>query len=196
MSEGTTGARLATNLARNLIRIREQRNLTQQQLSKLCGVPRSTIANIETGSSNPTLGVLGKLAVALQSPLEQLLSAPQARCEVFRAGALPVLKRGRKKKTLIHKLLPHPIPGMEIDRMALAPGDRHPGVPHRAGTQEYLAVESGTLTLYVGGDRFDLERGDVATFPGDQAHSYANRGDQTAIGFSVVVLAPVQSWTA
>ena len=33
--------------------------------------------------------------------------------------------------------------------------------------------------------------GDVATFAGDQPHSYQNDGDGAAIGFSVVALAPM-----
>ena len=51
--------------------------------------------------------------------------------------------------------------------------------------------ESGHLILWVSGERFDLSRGDVAAFPGDQQHSYHNEGRSKAIGFSVVTLAPL-----
>ena len=167
---------LPVHLAENLRRVREQRDLTQGGLARLCEVPRSTIANIETGGGNPTLQVLARLSLALQLPLEELLSPPKAR------GAARVAK-----------LLPHAIPGMEIDRMELAAGGRMVGVPHRPGTHEYLYCEKGKLALVVAGERFELEAGDVAAFAGDQRHSYENPGRGPAVAFSVVTLAPVAS---
>jgi len=181
---------LTANLADNIKYVRERRSLTQGQLSRLSGIPRSTVANIETGQSNPTLSVLARLAGALQLSLEELLSPPRARCQLFPRGSLPVEARG-KGKTRVHKLLPHPIPGMEIDRLELGARDRIAGVPHRPGTQEYLTCETGRITLWVSGQRFDLTPGDVATFAGDQPHSYQNDGVSAAVGFSVVALAPI-----
>lgn len=190
MAEDADLLALAEHLAANLRFVRQRRGLTQGQLARLCGVPRSTIANLETGASNPTLSVLARLGRALQLSLEELLSPPRARCQLFKSGSLPIHSRARGRAK-VHKLLPHPIPGMEIDRMELEPGARMTGVPHRPGTHEYLCCERGALTVMVSGERFDLEPGDVAAFPGDQAHSYHNRGDGLALGFSVVTLAPL-----
>jgi transcriptional regulator with XRE-family HTH domain len=182
---------LASNLGANLRYVRERRALTQQQLAKLAGVPRSTVAQLETGSSNPTLAVLAQLAGALQLSIEELLSRPHARCQVFPKGSLPITNRGRDGQARLQKLLPDPIPGMEIDRIELRPGARMTGVPHRPGTREYLACESGKLTLVTSGERYELCPGDVAAFQGDQPHSYASEGSVGAVGFSVVTLAPV-----
>jgi transcriptional regulator with XRE-family HTH domain len=182
---------LSEHLADNLRHQRQQRGLTQGQLAKLCDVPRSTVANLEAGGSNPTLSVLARLSLALHLSLEELLSPPRSRCQVFPKGSLPVQKRGKGKAVEVHKLLPHPIPGMEIDRMELEPGARMVGVPHKPGTHEYLCCESGTLTIVVAGETYALSAGDVAAFPGDQAHSYQNKGRRPAVGFSVVTLAHV-----
>ncbi|MGE0706763.1 MAG: helix-turn-helix domain-containing protein [Planctomycetota bacterium] len=183
-------ARLSEHLANNLRFVRQKRGITQGQLAKLCEVPRSTIANLETGASNPTLSVLTRLARALHLSLEEMLSPPKVRCQLFPASSIPVQRRARGR-ALVHKLLPHPIPGMEIDRFELEPAARLVGVPHRAGTQEYLSCERGEIHLTVEGERFELRQGDVAAFPGDQAHSYHNPGRSPAIAFSVVTLAPL-----
>lgn len=181
---------LTENLAENLRFVRQRRGLTQGQLAKLCGIPRSTVANLETGSSNPTLSVLHRLASALHLSLEEMLSPPRSRTQLFPAGTLPTQKRA-SGKAVVHKLLPHPIPGMEIDRMELQPKARITGVPHRPGTHEYLCCERGAITLVVSGERFELRPGDVAAFPGDQAHSYHNPSGVQALAFSVVTLAPL-----
>lgn len=185
--------KLAANLAANLRTARTQRGLTQGQLAKLCDVPRSTIANIETGLSNPTLAVLARIAAALRLSLEELLSAPRGRFQLFPRGSLPVTARGRGRRVKVQRLLPHPVPGMEIDRLELPAGERFIGTPHRPGTQEYLYCERGRITVWVSGERFDVGEGDVAAFPGDQPHSYHNEGHGMAVGFSVVALAPIGS---
>lgn len=177
---------LAANLASNLRFVRRQRGLTQAGVARLSGLPRSTIAQIETGEGNPTLAVLTRLALSLQLSIEEILSAPHARCQLFPKGTLPGATRGRDGAVLVHKLLPDPVPGMEIDRLELKPGARMTGVPHRPGTREYLTCERGRLTLRAAGERYDLSEGDVAAFDGDQPHSYHNEGGVTAVGFSVV----------
>ena len=182
---------IQSNLAANLRYLRQRRGLTQAGLARLCGLPRSTVAHVETGAGNPTLAVLSRLAGAMQLSIEELLCRPHARCQLFPKGSLPLSQRGREGQAVVQKILPDPIPGMEIDRIELRPGARMTGVPHRPGTREYLACERGRLTLWTSGERFDLSAGDVAAFQGDQAHSYQNRGDVAAVGFSVVTLAPI-----
>jgi quercetin dioxygenase-like cupin family protein len=89
----------------------------------------------------------------------------------------------------VSRLLPDPIPGLEIERIELPPRGRMPGAPHTPGTREYLTCERGKLLLVAAGERYELGPGDVVVFRGDQRHSYTNTGDVVAVGYSVVVLA-------
>jgi len=188
-----TASEIGQHLATNLKYLRNQGGLTQAQLAQRAGIPRSTVATLETGAGNPTLAVLTSLAGGLQIRMDELLSAPRARLVHFPKASLKVVKRARGRAT-VTKLLPEPLPGMEIDRMTLAPGAKLTGVPHRSGTREYLTCEKGQITLWAAGERLVLKSGDVAAFQGDQLHSYSNEGDAEAVGFSVVTFAP-GSWT-
>jgi transcriptional regulator with XRE-family HTH domain len=178
---------LGHGIARNVKQLREARGLTQAQMAKIAGVPRATWTNLESGDANPTVTVLHRVAGALQVTIEEILSVPRAACEVFPLGALPMRTQGQAR---VRKLLPHPIPGMEMDRIELPPGGRMTGIPHTPGTREYLTCESGEIVLAAAGEQHRLRRGDVISFRGDQRHSYANPGPRLAIGYSVVVLAP------
>lgn len=90
----------------------------------------------------------------------------------------------------MRRLLPHAIPGMEMDRIELPPGGRMQGVPHPPGTREYLTCETGEIVPVAAGESWNLRAGDVIAFRGDQRHSYANPGTRRpAVGYSVVVLA-------
>jgi transcriptional regulator with XRE-family HTH domain len=176
-------------LARNLRQLRLARGLTQQQIAKISGLPRATWANLESSGANPTLAVLHRVALALQVPLEELISAPRAEAKLYTKDSLPERKRG---EVAVRSLLPDKIAGMQIERMELPAGARLVGVPHTPGTREYLTCEAGDLELVTAGQRFALQPGDVVVFRGDQRHSYFNPGRRTAIGYSVVVLKPVE----
>jgi transcriptional regulator with XRE-family HTH domain len=182
-------AELAGRLAANVTQLREARGLTQQQIAKLAGVPRATWAHLESGTANPTLSVLHRAANALQITIEELISTPRSAVKHYAATTLTTKTRG---PVTIRKLLPDPIPGMEIDRMHLPPGARMNGIPHTPGTTEYLTCESGRIVLVASGEQYELAPGDVVVFRGDQRHSYANPGDKAAVGYSVVVLARIE----
>jgi len=178
----------AGHLAANLKLLRDARGLTQQQMARLSGVPRATWANLESGGANPTLAVLQRVAAALQVSLEELLAAPRASSRFYPRGTLPSRVRC---EVMVRQRLPDPIPGTEIGRMEFAPLARMTGVPHTPGTREYLTCDSGEIELVVAGEKWRLRPGDVVSFRGDQRHSYANPARVPAVGYSVVMLAPV-----
>lgn len=178
---------IARYIAQNVQQLRQSRNLTQAQLARLSGMPRTTCTNLESGSSNPTVSVLAKIAAALQVPVEELISSPKAQAKLYRADSIPRKQRGG---VLIRKLLPDYLQGLELDRLELPPGSLMAGIPHRLGTREYLACESGQVELVVSGEKYEMSPGDVVVFRGDQKHSYANRGAKVAVAYSAVVLGP------
>ncbi len=65
------------NLADNIRRLREARNMSQQQIAIVSGIPRPTWASLETGTANPTLAVLNKAASMLNVSIEELVGAPR-----------------------------------------------------------------------------------------------------------------------
>lgn len=178
---------VASHIARNMKQLREARSMSQEQMAKLSGVPRPTWAHMESGEANPTLNVLLKISTALQVSLDELMGEPREACKFFAVETLPVKRRG---DAFIRKLLPEGLPGVEFDRMEIPVGSRLAGIPHRAGTREYLTCEQGQMMLAVSGETYTLSPGDVVVFRGDQKHSYANAGKSLAVGFSVVLLAP------
>jgi XRE family transcriptional regulator, regulator of sulfur utilization len=180
---------IAGYIAQNVKQLRQSRNMSQEQLSRISGVPRPTWSNLESGTANPTVSVLTRVAAALQVPVEELISPPKAVAKLYRAASIP---KERRAGIVIRKLLPDHLQGLELDRMELAPASHMTGVPHRMGAREYLACESGQVELVVSGEKYELSPGDVVVFRGDQKHSYANRGAKVAVAYSAVVLGPGQ----
>jgi transcriptional regulator with XRE-family HTH domain len=179
---------LPARLSRNVKELRTERGLTQQEMARLAGLPRATWANLESAAANPTLAVLHRAALALQVPLEDLVAAPRATTRLYRRDVLAERTRGT---ALVRALLPDDVPGAAIERLELPPGARLVGTAHPPGTREHLACESGEIELVTSGETLRLGSGDLAVFRGDQRHTYANPGRRTAVGYSVVLVAPV-----
>ena len=190
MTEPTdsAGATTASHLARNLVSLRHTRSLTQEGLARHAGVPRSTIANLESGEGNPSLSVLVKVAHALGVPIDELLASPRAMVRRWNADEVTLRNKGRG--VTIRPLVPEPVPDSMMEVMDFAPGALMGGTPHLPGTREFFTCLQGRVRLLVAGDVYPLAAGDVLAFPGNLPHSYQNAdGTAPARGVSVVVLA-------
>jgi len=177
----------AAHLARNLTSLRRSRSLTQEQLAKAASVPRSTIANLESGSGNPSLQVLVKVARALASPIDELLSPPRAKVRKYAKGEIPELRRAGRG-VVMRPLVPEPTPEELLALMELDEGGVMGGTPHLPGTREYFTLLDGHVEIVIAGTRFEVSAGEVLAFPGNVPHSYRNLARKKSRGVSVVVL--------
>ena len=194
-SGSAVDAQLAKHLARNLVALRQARKLTQDAVAKAAGVPRSTIAHLESGAGNPSLAVLARVAQALGSPIDELLAAPRAAVRHWQADE--IVPRHKGHGVQLRALVPEPMPDELVEVMAFEPGGAMGGTPHLPGTREYFSCLEGRVMLTVAGETYRLATGDVLAFPGQLPHSYKNLADdRPARGVSVVVLTKARSFLA
>jgi len=63
-----------SNIAKNIKKLRQEKGISQDRLSKLADLSLNTIVNIEAGNNpNPTIGTLEKIAKALEVSIDELL---------------------------------------------------------------------------------------------------------------------------
>jgi transcriptional regulator with XRE-family HTH domain len=78
--------------ARNLRRIRVERAVSQEMLAVDAGIDRTYVSRLEREMENPSVGVLDKLALALDVDIRELFSPEGARTRT------KPLAGGRKRK--------------------------------------------------------------------------------------------------
>jgi len=66
-------SQLLINLGLRIKDLRDQKNITQQELSDLVGVKRQYISQIESGDYNVTIDTLNKIANAFEITLSELI---------------------------------------------------------------------------------------------------------------------------
>lgn len=65
LKETDLGEYLSLEIVSEISHQRQERGLSQRELSRMSGVPQKTISRIETGLDVPTFDTLGKLMKAL-----------------------------------------------------------------------------------------------------------------------------------
>src|SRR5882762_4241724 len=106
----------STMLAANLRRLRERRQLTQQDLAERSGVTRPTLAHLESGEANQTLSVLVRVDQALGTSIEELIGRVEAAVTVHDARALGERRRGKAR---LVDLAPGAFAGLLFQRVEL-----------------------------------------------------------------------------
>lgn len=176
---------LSRYLGQNVEALRKSQGYTQSQLAQKAGIPRSTIAYLESGLGNPTLSNLALLSQSLSVSIEELLRRSTLDVQLVKKSEIKPRSR-QNGSVQIFNLLPHPIPGLELERFELAPHSHMGGTPHLKGAKEYFSCLQGEIVIFVAGERFEVKAGDVLIFPGDEKHSYVNECSRKLVGLSVV----------
>jgi len=175
---------VSQNLAHNILNLRKSRGLTQERLSKLAKIPRSTITNFESGSGNPSLNNLIGIARALEVPVEELLVSSMPDITLIKQKNL---RSRNKNNCFIFDLLPTPIKGLIVEKFIYPSKGHFVGIPHLKGTKEYYITLKGKSQVVVGGETFIVEEGDLLIFPGDEKHSYKNLLTKDCIALSLLI---------
>ena len=68
---------LSHNISINLRRIRQSKSMSLEQAAEQTGVSKSMLAQIEKGTANPSLGVLGKITSGLRIEFQRLIETPR-----------------------------------------------------------------------------------------------------------------------
>lgn len=164
----------------NLKDLREARGLTQQELSDRSGVPRPTLAHLESGQGNPTLSVLSKVAAALGIGIEALVSVSRPKVRVVPRVELPSEQRAGVELRTLGSELQFGFERWEIERGARL--ERGAG---RHGERRVVVCEAGELSIAVGVSQHRLKAGDMAVIDAAVRPAFESRGRGISIVYSV-----------
>ena len=180
-------AELAQRVAENLRRKRKARSMSLDDLARASGVSRAALSQVETVKTNPTVGLLWKIAVGLGVPFADLIGEVKTGTSVLRRGDAQVL-RSLDGKLESRPLTPAGASALvEMYELRLSARSTHASEPHAAGTQEFVVVLSGSLRLHVDGEVHDLLAGDSVSFLADKTHAYENAGSSEARYHNVIL---------
>jgi transcriptional regulator with XRE-family HTH domain len=161
--------------------------MSLDDLARASGVSRAALSQIETCKSNPTVGVLWKVAVGLGIPFAELIGAPRSGAVLLRRSDSQVLRSadGRLESRPLAPAGTSPL--VELYELRLGARSTHASEAHAPGTHELLVVLSGQLKMHVDGEIYELGAGDSVAFAADRPHVYENPAGAEARYHNIIV---------
>lgn len=173
-----TPPRLPAMLGARIRHARRVAHLTMTQLAAKAACSESLISKIENGQATPSLAMLHRLAVALDSNIASLTSDDTAAASpVLRQGQRPVITSGGIALERI--VLPQRGGLLQANIHIVQPGAASDGQIVHVGEEVGYVLE-GRLELLLGDECHVVEAGDAFTFSSQVPHGYRNVGQGAA----------------
>lgn len=171
---------LSHNVSANLKKIRKAKGMSLDQVAEQTGVSKSMLAQIERGTANPSLGVLGKITSGLRIEFQRLIERPRMDyCLVTPKELVPTKELAGQYK--VWTCFPYEdSQSVEVYRIDIEPGGCYQSGSHGENTREYLTVTEGILTVEDHDHTQEIREGQIYKFETDQSHVYRNLGKETA----------------
>ena len=174
------------DVGQRIRKIREEKGLDLQELSRLTGFDVQFLSSIEKNEAQPQLGTVIKLSKALDSAFGRLVSGVGdklysiTRKNERRTVSRSTSKSGQKQVYQYKSLAPD-VQGRHMEALIVqleADPDKEFSI-HEG--EEFIFVLNGTVLLEIGDDRHELEPGDSVYYLSTTPHHIAAKEDKATI---------------
>ncbi|MBI2717239.1 MAG: helix-turn-helix transcriptional regulator [Rhizobiales bacterium] len=170
--------------------LREQSDLTLDQLSKLSEVSRAMLSQVERGGKSPTIGIAKRIAHGLGASFSALVgdeSASRRTLAIVRKEQRQVF---RDPETGFERYLLSPfVAGMPVEVVLhRLPAKTSTGKlpPYPAGVTKHVVAARGKVIVGVENEEITLEEGDTLYFEATTEHFFENRTSKTSEYYLII----------
>jgi len=173
-------------IGKRIKKLREERGVSIDDLSRLTGFDVVRLENIESGKEEPQLGTVMKLSKALDSAVGRLVSGmgnklfsitrKNQRKKIIRSGSAT-----SKKNVYSYMSLAPEVKGRHMEALIvqLEKSEEEDLSVHNG--EEFIFVLDGVANLTIGSETFDLEPGDSAYYLSTTSHFITAKTDKATI---------------
>jgi transcriptional regulator with XRE-family HTH domain len=180
MSSSAPDVAAEVDVGERLRELRRFRRATLKTIADRSGLSESFLSQVERGRSSASIASLRKIAEALGVSMADLFEPDGVPGpKVLRRQDRPALAFGVLGKKAL--LTPRPLHQLEVFVGELEVGGSTGEQPYVHGdSEELVVVLSGLVQLELGGELFDLERGDSIDYRSSTPHRVTNTGQELA----------------
>ncbi|MBI5975057.1 helix-turn-helix domain-containing protein [Staphylococcus canis] len=169
-----------STIATNLSSYRLETNLSLDDVSKMTGVSKNMLAQIEKGNSNPTINTLSKIANGLHIPLSQLVTYSMDAVTQVHPDDITAIYN-KDQTVVVYPYFPYnPETHFEMFNMTIAPHSQMVSEGHFKGSEEYIIVTRGQINMEMNNQIYTVKANHAIHFVSDIPHTYHNPTDQEA----------------
>ncbi len=190
--EGLTGdiraepAKNLEDIGQRIRKIREEKGLALEELSKLTGFDVQFLSNLEKNMAHPQLRTVIKLSKALDSAFGRLVSGVGDKLySITRKNERRTVSRSTshegQKQVYIYKSLAPDVKGRHMEALLVQlEEDPENEVSVHEG-EEFIFVLDGVVEMGIGEDKFELEPGDSVYYLSTTPHHIAAKSGRATI---------------
>ncbi len=176
-------------IAKNLRTLRESKKLSLEKVAELTGVSKTMIGQIERGESSPTITTIWKIANGLKISFTSLINNPQPDTKIVLKSEIKTLIEDNSKYRLYPSFPFDDERRFEVYSVEIDIGGSLSADAHREGTEEFITVYAGELTISIDDEEYVIKNGDSIRFKASRPHAYYNSGD-TLTRLSMILYYP------
>lgn len=178
---------ISLKIGERLKEIRQTRRLTLDDTSRLTGVSKPMLGQIERGQSSPTITTLWKISTGLRIPLSFFCRQPEAKFAIAGLNDAQMIS-GENGGMRAYPLFPFdPARNTEAFYIEFDARVRHDSAAHVEGVEEYILLVEGRLKLVIGAREAALQEKQSIRFQADVPHTYDNDSDGICCAYNVIV---------
>ncbi|WP_375310392.1 XRE family transcriptional regulator [Bradyrhizobium sp. A5] len=170
--------------------LREQADLTLDQVSKLSGVSRAMLSKVERGEKSPTIGVAKRIAHALDTSFSTLVGDEGASRRAFALVRKNQRQVFRDAETGFERYLLSPVMAglpVEVVLHHLPPKVSTGKLPpYPAGVTKHVLASQGRIVVGIDNVETILEEGDSLYFEADVEHWFENKTSRSVEYYLVI----------
>ena len=168
------------NIGEKLKHLRQQRNLTQEEMADRCELSKGFISQVERELASPSIATLTDMLECLGVTLQEFFTDRQSEKVVFTENDMFVKEDQELLKGEITWLVPSAQKNrMEPILVTLGPGGETQEMPPHEG-EEFGLVLAGTVVLRMGDKAHRLRAGESFCIHPATVHSLQNKGKRPA----------------
>lgn len=166
--------------------LREERNISVEDLSDLTGFSVDRLRDIESGKISPQLGTVMKLSKALDAAVGRLVSGTGDRLYSItrKNDRKPVTRsssKSGKRSVYSYMSLAPEVKGRHMEALIVQLEQSPDNEISIHNGEEFIFVLDGIVDLSIGKEVFDLEPGDSAYYLSTTAHSIRAKTEKATI---------------
>lgn len=171
--------------------IRKDKQMTLKILSEKSGVSKAMLSQIESAKVNPTISTVWKIATGLEVEINELTRVVSVKARNFTLTKkneiiIPDPLEGEKGIQIKDLTSLDAVEDIEIFIMTFEKGRKLFSEPHFTGTEEFLTLLDGKVTVTAGINVIQMNKGDFLSYHSDIEHTIENTGENNAVVHMVV----------
>lgn len=174
------------NIGKRLKTVRQNRNMTLDELAEITGVSKPMLGQIERGQSSPTVTTLWKIATGMKLPFSSFVQEQGTEYTVIDLREQDALLEENGTMKVYALFAFDPIRSCEAFYIEFEAGCEHNSDKHDDGVEEYIFVTHGKLDLVLNGTKITLREKQAIRFEANIPHSYVNTYKDTCTIYNFI----------